>query len=332
MLFVDPRLLRNLDSLDNIRSALQVAIRLEHSTIPPYLTAAWSLTGNDDVVSLITDVAVEEMLHMTLVCNLLNAIGGQPVINDPQFVPKYPGPLPGMVHTSLSVGIESFSKQLLRDTFMVIEEPEMPLDPDAPQQQPTTIGAFYRKLKECITELKPEDFSGNSELQVVKDFGDDSSIAVHDTTTASAAIDSIVDQGEGSPQSILESGTPGEDELAHYYRFGAIVHEHMPVLIGGQVSYNGAPVLVDESKVRPMKPNAKAADYTGVPELLAASNDFNSAYTEMLKLLHQGFNGTPATVKAAIKIMRDLPDLADNLFTKQFDAQFTGGPTFEFID
>ena len=132
MLYIDPRLLRNLDSLDNIRSALQVAIRLEHSTIPPYLTAAWSLTGNDDVVSLITDVAVEEMLHMTLVCNILNALGGQPVLNDPQFVPRYPGRLPGMVHTSFSVGIESFSKNLLRDTFMVIEEPEVPLDREAP--------------------------------------------------------------------------------------------------------------------------------------------------------------------------------------------------------
>ena len=154
---------------------------------------------------------------------------------------------------------------------------------------------------------------------------------MHDATTASAAIDLIVDQGEGSLQSILESGTPGEDELAHYYRFGAIVREHMPLLIGGQVSYTGAPVLVDESKVRPMKPNAKAADYTGVPELLAASNDFNTAYTEMLKLLHQGFNGTPASITAAIKRMRTLPDLAKTLFTTQLDAQFTGGPTFEFI-
>jgi len=258
--------------------ALQVAICLEHSTIPPYLTAAWSLTGNDDVVNFITDVAIEEMLHMTLACNILNAIGGQPLLNEPKFVPKYPGPLPGTVHTSLSVGIESFSKSLLRDTFMVIEEPEVPLAPDAPQQQPTTIGAFYRKLKECITKLKPEDFSGNPEFQVVKEFGidSDSSIAVRDAATASAAIDTIIDQGEGSPQSILESERPGEDELAHYYRFGAILHERMPVLIGGQASYTGASVLVDESKSRRMKPNAKTVDYAGMPELLAASN-FNSA-------------------------------------------------------
>jgi hypothetical protein len=68
-----------------------------------------------------------------------------------------------------------------------------------------------------------------------------------------------------------------------------------------------------------------------VPELLAASNNFNSAYTEMLKLLHQGFNGTPARVNAAITEMRKLPDLAEKLFTKQLDAQFTGGPTFEFV-
>jgi rubrerythrin len=328
MLLVDPRLLRNLDSLDSIRSALQVAIRLEHSTIPPYLTAAWSLTGNDAVVSLITDVAIEEMLHMTLVCNILNAIGGHPVLDDPTFVPKYPGPLPGTVHTSLSVGIESFSKSLLRDTFMVIEEPETPLDADAPQQQPTTIGAFYRKLKECLAELKPEDFSGKPELQVLQSFGDDDSIAVGDAATAATVIGTIIDQGEGSPQSILESDLPGEDELAHYYRFGAIVHEHMPVLIGGQASYTGAPVLVE----RRMKPNAKTSDYAAAPELEASSKAFNRAYTEMLKLLHQGFNGTSNKIDAAIGRMLALPDLAEELFKRQLNEQFTGGPTFEFIE
>ena len=59
--------------------------------------------------------------------NILNAIGGTPKIDDPCFVPKYPEHLPGGVEDSLIVGLTPFSKQVVKDTFMVIEEPETPL-------------------------------------------------------------------------------------------------------------------------------------------------------------------------------------------------------------
>src|SRR4051812_44331954 len=75
---------------------LQNAIELEHSTIPPYLTAMFSLKPgkNDEIARLIRSIVQEEMLHMTIVGNILIAIGGHPAINLPRFIPKYPGPLP----------------------------------------------------------------------------------------------------------------------------------------------------------------------------------------------------------------------------------------------
>src|SRR2546421_835393 len=58
------------------------AVELEHATIPTYLYALYSLQpgGNLKIQSLVRSVVWEEMLHMSLACNVLNAIGGSPVI------------------------------------------------------------------------------------------------------------------------------------------------------------------------------------------------------------------------------------------------------------
>lgn len=62
--------------------ALQAALQLELSTIPPYLYAGWSITGAgpSGVAGTIGQIAREEMRHMALACNLLTAIGGPPDI------------------------------------------------------------------------------------------------------------------------------------------------------------------------------------------------------------------------------------------------------------
>src|SRR5262245_32818636 len=87
-----------LASENDLKTSLQNAILLEHATIPPYLTAYYTLSGNTDSVTyargIIRDIIVEEMLHLTLAANILIAVGGSPKLNDPLVVPKYPGPLP----------------------------------------------------------------------------------------------------------------------------------------------------------------------------------------------------------------------------------------------
>src|SRR6478672_6484479 len=78
--------------IESLRSHLQWAIELEHSTIPPYLTAFYSLHEghNREAAAVILSVAIEEMLHMTLAANVLNAIGGQPLLDGTDFIPQYP--------------------------------------------------------------------------------------------------------------------------------------------------------------------------------------------------------------------------------------------------
>ena len=86
MILLDKSLIDNLDpqnpSLAAVQAALQQAVELEHATIPLYLYALYSLVPgkNDAIAAIIQSVVVEEMLHMTLACNVLNAIGGAPDI------------------------------------------------------------------------------------------------------------------------------------------------------------------------------------------------------------------------------------------------------------
>ena len=72
---------RNPKQVDNkakLLGWLQKAIELELATIPPYLVALLSieLQGNREPAELIRSVMIEEMLHLVLVSNVLNAVGG----------------------------------------------------------------------------------------------------------------------------------------------------------------------------------------------------------------------------------------------------------------
>ena len=90
---------------------VQKAIELEHSTIPPYLTAMFSLKPgtNKEVSEVIHSIVVEEMLHMAIMCNIMNALGGSPIINKPTFIPNYPTSLPMGIGDQLIVGLEKYS-------------------------------------------------------------------------------------------------------------------------------------------------------------------------------------------------------------------------------
>ena len=62
-----------------LQESLEAAIRLELSTVPPYLCAEWSVKDQaDPVAGLIHSIVIQEMLHMGLAANMLVAIGGKP--------------------------------------------------------------------------------------------------------------------------------------------------------------------------------------------------------------------------------------------------------------
>src|SRR5258707_342801 len=166
--------------LASLQSALQKAIELERATIPPYLTAYYTLRGTSKggtaARKILRSIVIEEMLHMHLACNILNAIGGAPVINAANFIPNYPGPLPMGIGGAdgLVVGVKRYSKATVQNTVMEIEEPENPihipvkaaLEAIGPSFE--TIGQFYTAIGNEITRLNKISniFTGDPGRQV----------------------------------------------------------------------------------------------------------------------------------------------------------------------
>ena len=149
-----PKSRRNREWLEH---ALQSAVSVEFSTIPPYLSALWSIKDQmHPVAASIRNVVQEEMLHMALACNMLTALGCVPKINDPMMVPSYPGRIPGGVHPELTVSLSGLSDASL-DVFIAIEAPS------AGRRSKTlengkdykTIGAFYQAILGAFQMLNP---------------------------------------------------------------------------------------------------------------------------------------------------------------------------------
>jgi hypothetical protein len=318
----------------SVQAALQSAIELEHSTIPPYLYALYSVdpARNAAIAEVIQSVVIEEMLHLTLAANVLNALGGSPVIDSPSFVPTYPGPLPGGVDGGLTVHLAPFSMEQL-DTFLAIEHPEEPLDfkPRVLESDSITIGEFYTKIGTAIGSVPDGAFAARN--QVGPDLMSDA-IVVTDKATALQAIKVIIEQGEGTSTQPLE--VVGTD-YAHYYRFMEIKKGHRLVATPGggpapedQYAYIGDAVPFDAAGVHPVASDPQTPP-PGTPAARANDN-FNYAYTSLLGALHILFNGTPTPrqFNTAIGLMFSLKGMATAMMAGIPDPHVVTGPTFGY--
>src|ERR1700704_3596025 len=116
-------LLGTITSLESLREHLQWAIELEHATIPPYLCALYSIEprSNPEAIEVLAGVMIEEMLHMTLVANLLNAVDARPQVGIPNLMAGFPRPLPHGDH-SFEISLLRFGPEAI-ETFLKIEQP-----------------------------------------------------------------------------------------------------------------------------------------------------------------------------------------------------------------
>ena len=329
-------LFANLSSHEGLKTALQQSIMLEHATIPTYLYALYSIKpgANGEIRRLIRSIALEEMLHMALACNILNAIGGAPVIDDPGFIPTYPGPLPGSVEAGLSVPLARLSLELVQNAFMVIEEPEDPLhfpvqDLALAAESTLTIGSFYRAIAAQIKDQGQAIFVGDPARQVTHGFLVGELFAVTDVNSAVRAIDLIVEQGEGTKRSPLDP----EHELAHYYRFAEISHgrelQPDPQAPGG-FSYSGPAIPFDPGGVWPAALNPKVISYPAGSIAQNACRNFNYGYTSLLKSLHATFNQEDGQLASAIGLMESLKEQAMNMMEIELGDGTNAGPSFEY--
>ena len=332
MIELKAELFHDLASPDGIRGGLQNAVRLEHATIPPYLYALYSLKQgtNEEIADLIGGIVGEEMAHLALAANVLNAVGGTPEIDHPTLLPAYPGPLPGGVDTGLQVHLRPFSTDVVRDTFMVIEHPEHALEyQDSAAVQPAaaavpqkTIGEFYSRISRAIGEHGEGLFTGHADKQVSQGFAAVEVIPVKDVASAQQAIEIIIEQGEGTSTSPVDpDGRPGD--LAHYYRFEEIAKgrrlvrnpdagPHTPP--DRRWSFSGPRIPFDSDGVLPLVSDPKVNDPNAPPTYAEGTtarrlcDTFNYTYTSVLKALHDVFNGKPHTLPQAIGLMWSLEE------------------------
>ncbi|TAN53637.1 MAG: hypothetical protein EPN21_01135, partial [Methylococcaceae bacterium] len=79
------------DDRSALQSAAQLAIQVEFTTIPAYLTALYSISQPDSkAYQALRSVVMEEMFHVNQAANLLVSIGGLPRFTGEEVVPKYP--------------------------------------------------------------------------------------------------------------------------------------------------------------------------------------------------------------------------------------------------
>ena len=322
--------------VDAVRALLQQAVELEHATVPLYLYALYSLDAakNGEIARIIRSVVIEEMLHMTLASNVLNALGGRPQIDQPAFIPTYPGPLPGGVETDLTVHLRPFSMAQLQ-TFIDLEQPASPLvfPTVAGVAGQVTIGEFYQEIMNRIVALGDGAFVPGPHNQIGPDQMRDA-VVVTDVASALRAIQIIVEQGEGT------SSTPKEvvgARYAHYYRFMQIQKGRHLIKVADtgpveqQYAYQGPPIVFDPTGVYAVAADPTAASYPAGSQLRAFNDRFNYTYTALLRSLHATLNGAPHQLDTAIGLMMSLEGLARDMMAGAPNPAVLTGPSFQYL-
>jgi CDGSH-type Zn-finger protein len=331
--------------IESFRRHVQWAIELEHGTLPPYLFALCSIEDgrNAEAADVVRSVFMEEMLHLTLAANLLNAVGGEPRLDTPELLPRYPIYLPHS-NRAFEVPLQRFSPEAI-ETFLKIERPAAH-DGVPENESYETIGQFYAAIDQALDRLaetlgKEALFSGDPARQVTDAQyygGSGRIIAVQDLESAKAALVEIVEQGEGLDHQEIWDGDremfhPRRKEVAHYFRFQEIAagRRHRP----GDTPRSGPTgerFEVDWGAVYPVRRNPRSADYPDDSEPRLRMEAFNRSYCAVLHLLDECFNGSPRLLAVATGEMYGLKQQAIELMRlPSGDGKTTVGPSFEYV-
>jgi hypothetical protein len=320
-----------------LQDALQSAIELELSTLPPYLCGYWALKDKTSFpATQIQSIVLQEMLHFGLACNMLSATGKVPeVIKGYQEI-TYPGPLPGGVapkcdprlipcdpQFKVFLGFRDFKAFALM--CMQIEYPEDPAPRPALLVDVKTfpsIGEFYDAVLAAFrdNDLRiPYDVTNQQKgpLGLSK---------ITNLVTAIAAIELIKQQGEGGDRNPYYGGS----QLSHFYTFGEFYfgRKYVYNVTAETGDWIGDPVPIDDDQILEMTPIPEG----GYPAPPQDVTDCDLAFTGLLKQLESAWSGGGSVaLSAAIDSMGSLSEKAIALLGKQIrrsDAPGIYGPQF----
>jgi hypothetical protein len=325
-------------ALDSLREDLQYAIELEHATIPPYLTALYSILEgtNNEIRGILRSVVMQEMLHMAMAGNILAAIGGMPNLTRQEFLPIYPTKLPFDIG-HVDVSLAPFSIDLVRNVFLKIEEPEAPIDftvgaaavmAALAQKEFQTIGEFYADIRARLELISRSREIFDSHAHQIEHLA--GAFPVRNLADAIRAIDMIVQQGEGTAASPLQgSGS----ELAHFYRFEEIVEGASLVadpLAEHGYSYSGRRLPFDQKGVIPIVTNCRVAALPPDSRVRHLAEEFNALYAATLLRVELAYHGHDS--RPLLGLMFDLKMAAQKLTAAPIPGSnppHYAAPTFE---
>jgi len=323
---------------------LQTAIGVELGTLPPYLYALYSIRPgtNPRAEQLIRSIALQEMVHMCLDCNILNALGGTPSISPQQ----YPGPLPGDIGPNgkpLKIHLYPFSPDAMQQG-MNIEQPEHPPDIPvatvaelAPAAKAVTIGEFYAALDTFLSKLPASVWTAGRNQIADSQFFAGQLFAVNNYDDAHRAIHVIVTEGEGTEKGTTFNPLDFQDEVAHYFRFGEMYHDRVLTKADNPEGYTFGPerLGVNWTCAYPAIADPGSHDFSKEPPAAqAAQNACNHAFTAMIDSLRAAVTGTgnPGSLGQAVRAMFDLRMAAMHAMTVPLaDPAKVAGPAFLYI-
>ena len=306
-----------IESREELIFMLSEASELEHMLMLEYLFAAFSLKteaseGLTEVQleavrrweGVISEVAAQEMLHLASVSNLLTAIGGAPHFSRPNF------PQPARYYPpGFELVLAPFSEQALGN-FVFYERPEgmehvtselefaseamasLASEIIVPYEQEfATVGHLYRGIDQGLERLvekygEKRVFIGPPEAQATqRHFRWPELVPVPDLTSAKAAIETIVEQGEGAQ---------GPRDDSHFGKFLRVLEEYLEFKRRDPSFEPARPVLA--AWVRQPR-DTSLSNPTFITDTITAgvSYLFNTAYEVMLQMLIRFFTHNDET-------------------------------------
>jgi len=344
---------------------LTEAAELEHGIMCCYLFAAFSMKrGVDEGISeeqlgfvrrwrrTILQISIEEMLHMCLACNLLTAVGGAPHLRRPN-LPVSPKAYP----PSFKLELAPFCRQSL-ENFIFIERPEdppgagegtslgspIPLPPKlsdifSSAREYQSQGRLYHGIEDGLQYLSQkygEDrlFLGPPRAQIAGSYFILPGLnPVTDLTSAEAALQGIIVQGEGGR---------GFSKYSHHGRFLAIQEEYEQVLREDPAFEPARPVM--------WNPYSRLPNDVGIdgevnlledPLSIDISNLFDGCYEILIQALGRLFaHGEESedqltqlsdiTEGLMVDVIGPLGDALTRLPAGPSHSGLTAGPSFRF--
>jgi CDGSH-type Zn-finger protein/uncharacterized Fe-S cluster protein YjdI len=326
---------------------LHEASEIEHHLMCCYLYAAFSLKRDDPAWSAaqrdavagwrraITAVALEEMTHLALVGNLMNALGAAPHMNRPPF-PVDSGPYPA----GFVIRLQPFSAATVAH-FKFLERPQHEALSDAAGFEPRR--QYRRAVPEGRLSPGPRDYSTVGELYEVLAQSFEAFAAVHGeaalfvgdpalqvdallaplpgvapvTGLASAlqAIHTIVTQGEGAGS---------EQAQSHFSRFCRMADE-LAALSEADPTFEPAwPAATNPVMNAPIQAAAERV-HIDHPANARWLDIGNALYTTSMRCLLQGFNAADRRTKAtwlgaSFALMRALVPVGQGLAARPASA------------